>query len=165
MKNCRNIYVVILNVVALCFCSCKKFYSYTITNSDLNQKTYQLVDNIHNLECTFSGEYTWIANDIVYSVIKVKIKNESKDDLHFDTKEAQLISKNYRYQLWSGSYVKEIKAGKSEVFNLEFGAKIPSIPSGSSPTMPSNEELELLLKGINLTGKNISVEPIHFVPN
>lgn len=146
------------------FSSCKEFYSYQITNSGLNKKKHQIVDKNYKLRYEFSGKYTWIAGNFLYSAVRIKIDNESENHLIFNSDSVKFVSKNYNYKLSSASYQIDIRPGKSESFVLEYIAEISSTTSKEIPKMPVNEEADLLVEGLKMSDETIVIETIHFLP-
>jgi len=158
MKKIFNIWVIFFLLAAVF--SCKDFYNYIITNDAFNQKKYKIIDQTSNVEYEFTGRYTWIVGDL-YSSIRIRIKNRSDDELVFRSGKMQLVSKNYDYRLISGDYDIKIEPYKEDVFVLEYLAEFPY---EKEHKLPNDEELRLIVNGVELNGQSLAIEDIYFVP-
>lgn len=149
---------------ALVFAGCGvSVYPYLATNDDCSCMLYRVADEHSGIGYSFSASYS--LRDMMNTRITVSIQNNAPDTLDLSLAYIKIASRNIPYQ-YNDKFlpvaVPDVPPGGMRTLHLDGEVDMSGMPD---PWIAiAGEELVVTLKGIQMHGKQVQAQVVHFVP-
>ena len=153
---------------SLLFTGCEQFFDYWVLDTHGNSHEELTMEITSNIELSAVGQYTFIGETNVYSIVSVRIKNASEVPVTLDMEDIRIHSEHFEYAWENSRYNLTIDSHDSDAFLMELATDrtkiLPSTPDNYRPQIPEGEILTVYLPQLKMNGAVVSLPSIRFIP-